>query len=100
MALKGWEAAEKALKNLPPLLSDDDLTAKKFYKEHRKELISVVEAKRFLEALADEGIYERVQCRTGHGGSCEIAYRTNKSSHRHRGPRSATRAAEVSEKNS
>lgn len=78
MAVNAWDVAAEAVKALPPMLRDDDLTVKSFYGKHKDDLTSENEARVVLEALAADGRLIKVECRTEKGGAHVIAYRINK----------------------
>ena len=78
MAVNAWDVAAQAVKELPPLLQDGDLTIKAFYAKHKTELTSENEARLILDALADDGKLVKVECRVGGKGGRVMAYRINK----------------------
>ena len=46
-----WKIAEKAVKELPPYLGKDELTAERLYKQHPGELSNVDDARKLLDRL-------------------------------------------------
>jgi hypothetical protein len=76
-----WKIAEKAVKELPPYLGKDELTAERLYKQHPGELSNVDDARKLLDRLVEAGELrseERRNTKNGKakGGSKVTAYLT------------------------
>jgi hypothetical protein len=69
-----WKIAEKAVKELPPYLKDDELTAERLHKQHTDLLSSKDDAKGLLDKLVEAGELRTEDRRSGKGGSCIKVY--------------------------
>ena len=70
MAIKdAWDIAETAVKERPPYLQDDELTAERLYKRHMDMLSGVDDARSLLNELVDAGKLRMEERRSGKGGS-------------------------------
>lgn len=74
MALKAWELAQKIADDLPPYLTDDELTAERFYQKNKGKM-SKKEAVLILERLVEAGQMEKQpRRRKGKSGSHAAVY--------------------------
>ena len=67
--MDAWKIAEKAIKELPPYLGDNELTAQRLYEQHKDQLSGVEDARELLKALVDAGELRIEERRSGKGGS-------------------------------
>jgi hypothetical protein len=72
--MDAWKIAEKAVKELPPYLADDELTARRLYERNRDQLKNPDDAKVLLDKLVDAGELRTEERRTGKGGSHVAIY--------------------------
>ena len=64
-----WKIATQAVKELPPYLADDELTAQRLYENNKEQLSGVQDAKSVLNKLVEAGQLVKEQRRTRKGGS-------------------------------
>jgi hypothetical protein len=67
--MDAWKIAEKAVKELPPFLTDDDLTPQRLYEQHRDQLSGVNDARSILDKLVEAGELRTEDRRGRKGGS-------------------------------
>ena len=67
--MDAWKIAEKAVKELPPYLGEDELTAERLYKRNTAMLSSVEDARSVLDKLVEAGELRIEDRRSGKGGS-------------------------------
>jgi len=67
--MDAWKIAEKAVKELPPYLEDNDLTAQRLYEQNKGQLSGVNDAKTVLDKLVEAGELRVEERRTRKGGS-------------------------------
>jgi hypothetical protein len=68
-AMDPWKIAEKAIKEMPPYLGDDELTAQRLYEKNKDKLSGIEDARTILKELVEAGQLRVEERRSGKSGS-------------------------------
>jgi hypothetical protein len=69
MAIDPWKIADKAVKELPPYLADNELTVARLYEMNKGHLSGIDDARQVLDRLVEAGELRVEDRRNRKGGS-------------------------------